>query len=63
MSQTHKRQLSNFGSENLEKVINTLSVGVRSQLTFTCSNSTIELLEKRCEIYSKLIIKTPKRRH
>ena len=63
MSQTHERQLSNFGSENLEKVINTLSVGVRSQLTFTCSNSTIELLEKRCEIYSKLIIKTPKRRH
>ena len=33
-----------------------------SQLTFTCSNSTIETLEKRCEICSKLIIKTAERR-
>ena len=34
----------------------------RTQLTFTCSNSTIETLGKKCEIYSKLTIKTPKRR-
>ena len=32
-----------------------------TQLTFTCSKSTIETLEK-CEICSKLTIKTPKRR-
>ena len=29
------------------------------QLTFTCSNSTIETVEKRCEIRSKLTIETP----
>ena len=48
-----------------------------SQLTFTCSNSITETLEKgvkyvqtiealerkRCEIYSKLTIKTAERRH
>ena len=33
-----------------------------SQLTFTCSKATIEILEKRCEICSKLTIKTPERR-
>ena len=30
-----------------------------TQLTFTCSKSTIETLEKMCEIFSKLTIKTP----
>ena len=34
-----------------------------TQLTFTCSNSTIETLEKRCEICSKLRIKTLDWRH
>ena len=34
-----------------------------TQPTFTYSKSTIEALEKRCEIRSKLIIKTPERRH
>ena len=32
-----------------------------TQITFTCSNSTTET-RKRCEICSKLIIKTPERR-
>ena len=32
-----------------------------NQLTFTCSKSTIETL-KKCEICSKLTIKTPERR-
>ena len=27
-----------------------------------CSKSTVEALEKKCEIYLKLTIKTPKRR-
>ena len=31
------------------------------QLTFTCSKSTIEILEKKCEICSKLTIKAPQR--
>ena len=35
----------------------------KARLTFTCSNSTIETLEKRCEICSKLTIKTPEPRH
>ena len=34
--------------------------GYGSQQTFTCSNSTIELLQKRCEIYPKLTVNTPK---
>ena len=34
-----------------------------TQLTSTRSKSTIETLEKRCEIFSKLTIKTPERRH
>ena len=34
-----------------------------AQLTFTCSKATIETLEKRCEICSKLKIKIPERRH
>ena len=34
----------------------------RTQLTFTCSKSTIETLKKICEIYSKLTIKIPERR-
>ena len=33
------------------------------QPTFTCSKSTIETLEKRCEICSKLTIKAIERRH
>ena len=33
-----------------------------SQLTFSCSKSPIETPEKRCEIFSKLTIKTPERR-
>ena len=32
---------------------------VLCQLTFTCSKSAIETLEKRCEICSKLTIKAP----
>ena len=32
-------------------------------MSFTCSKLTIEILEQRCEICSKLTIKTPKRRH
>ena len=32
------------------------------QLTFTCLKSTIETLQKRCEICSKLTIRTLKRR-
>ena len=35
----------------------------RSQLTFTCSSSTIETLERKCEICPKLTIKTSERRH
>ena len=34
-----------------------------TQPTFAYSKSTIEALEKRCGICSKLIIKTPERRH
>ena len=34
----------------------------QTQLTFTCSNSTIETLERKCEISSKLTIKTSERR-
>ena len=34
----------------------------KPQLTFTCSNLTIETLRKRCEILSKLTIKTSERR-
>ena len=33
-----------------------------SQPAITCSKSAIETLEQRCEICSKLTIKTPKRR-
>ena len=33
-----------------------------SQPVFTCSKLTTETLEQRCEICSKLTIKTPKRR-
>ena len=32
------------------------------KLTFTCSKLTIETLEKKSEICSKLIIRTPERR-
>ena len=32
------------------------------QVTFTCSKPTIDPLKKRCEICSKLTIKTPERR-
>ena len=34
-----------------------------TQLTFTCSKSTIERLEKRCKIFSKLRIKTSEFEH
>ena len=37
--------------------------GETTQLIFTCSKSTTETLEKRCEICSKLTIKTPERCH
>ena len=37
----------------------TISIG--SQPAFTCSKLTIETLEQRCEIYSKLTIKLSKR--
>ena len=33
-----------------------------TQLTLTCSKLTTETLDKRCDICSKLIIQTPKRR-
>ena len=33
-----------------------------TQWTITCTKLTIEILEQRCEICSKLTIKTPKRR-
>ena len=33
----------------------------KSQETFSCSKSTIETLEKKCEICSKLTIETPER--
>ena len=36
-------------------------IKISSQLTFTCSKSTIETLEERCEICSKLKIRTPER--
>ena len=32
------------------------------QMTFTCSKSKIETVGKKCEICSKLKIKTPERR-
>ena len=32
-----------------------------TELTFTCSKSIVETAEKRCEICSKLTIKTPER--
>ena len=35
----------------------------RTQLTFTCSKSTIEAVEKGVKICSKLTIKTPEQRH
>ena len=35
---------------------------ILTQLTFTCSKLTLETLEQRCEICSKLTIKPPKRR-
>ena len=35
----------------------------RTQLTFTCSKSTIETVEKGVKICSKLTIKTPEQRH
>ena len=34
-----------------------------TQLIFTCSKSTIEIIEKGCEIYLKLTIETPERHH
>ena len=34
-----------------------------TQVAITCSKLTIETLEQRCEICSKLTIKPPKRRH
>ena len=34
-----------------------------TQPTFTCSKLTIETLEQRCEVCSKLTIKPPKRGH
>ena len=34
-----------------------------TQSSITCSKSTIETLEQRCKICSKLTIKPPKRRH
>ena len=40
----------------------TISVTWQSQLTFTCSNSTIETLGKRCKICSKFTVKTLERR-
>ena len=48
------------------KVLNVFKVKVKTQITqqtFTPSKSVLETLEKRCEIYSNLTIKTPERRH
>ena len=39
-----------------------MASSVPSQPAFTCFNLTIETLEQRCEICSKLIIKPPERR-
>ena len=36
---------------------------VSTQPAITCSKLTTETLEQRCEICSKLTLKTPKRRH
>ena len=47
-----------FSMEILPKFIYFLTL---SQPVFTCSKLTIEALEQRCEICSKLTIKTPKR--
>ena len=38
------------------------NTAARTQLAFTCSKLTIETVEQRCEICSKLTIKLPKRR-
>ena len=35
----------------------------KTQPVITCSNLTTETLEQRCEVCSKLIMKTPRRRH
>ena len=52
---------------NLFKIRNkdTKSIPNSTQLTFTCSKSTIKTIKKgvKCEIYSKLTIKTPERHH
>ena len=48
------------------KVLNMFKVKVKTQIiqqTFTPSKSVLETLEKRCEMYSNLTIKTPERRH
>ena len=44
--------------ENLSTCI---SFFFSTEPAFTCSNLTIEILEQRCEICSKLTIKPPKR--
>ena len=44
------------------QIIANFNLGL-SQLKFTCSESTIETLEKRSEICSKITIKTPERPH
>ena len=41
--------------------LRTMKISKFTQLTFTCSKSTIEKLEKKCEIGSKLTIKTERR--
>ena len=41
---------------------NVLEKGLFQQ-TFTCSNSTVETLKKRCEICSELTIKISERHH
>ena len=38
-------------------------LGTRPQPAITCSKQIIEKIEQKCEICSKLTIKTPKRRH
>ena len=47
--------------ENFAKVLNEWLLFSPFQPTITCSKLTIETLEQRCEIFSKLTIKTPKR--
>ena len=53
-----------IGQDSVEKSANSCEIFKQNieHLTFTCSKSTIENTRKRCEICSKLTIKTSERR-